>query len=87
MKIKAKTVEQVIEQIRLKVEKFSGKQMNMNEVAEWHSFLDEMADELHRIFTKDTLEMIPIATSLEGCPFMYCDKNTKCKEKCRYAKG
>ena len=42
MKIKAKTVEQVIEQIRLKVEKFSGKQMNMNEVAEWHSFLDEM---------------------------------------------
>ena len=59
MKIKAKTVEQVIEQIRLKVEKFSGKQMNMNEVAEWHNFLDEMADELHRRFTKDTLEMIP----------------------------
>ena len=59
MKIKAKTVEQVIEQIRLKVEKFSGKQMNMNEVAEWHNFLDEMANELHRRFTKDTLEMIP----------------------------
>ena len=33
--------------------------MNMNEVAEWHNFLDEMADELHRRFTKDTLEMIP----------------------------
>ena len=49
----------MIEQIRLKVEKFSGKQMNMNEVAEWHNFLDEMADELHRRFTKDTLEMIP----------------------------
>lgn len=59
MNIKAKTVEQVIEQIRIKVEKFSGKQMNMNEVAEWHNFLDEMADELHRRFTKDTLEMIP----------------------------
>ncbi len=58
-KIKAKTVEQVIEEIRLKIEKWSGKQMNMNDVAYWHNYLNEMADELHRRFTKDTLEMIP----------------------------
>lgn len=24
------------------------------------------------------------STSLEGCPFMYCDSNSKCKYKCRY---
>ncbi len=26
----------------------------------------------------------PVATSLEGCPFMYCDRNPHCEGKCRY---
>lgn len=26
----------------------------------------------------------PKATSLEGCPFNYCDSNPKCEGKCRY---
>lgn len=25
-----------------------------------------------------------IPTSLEGCPFMYCDSNPECKQTCRY---
>ena len=29
----------------------------------------------------------PVPTSLEGCPFMYCDKNPKCEGECRYAKS
>lgn len=58
-KIKAKTVEQVIEEIRLKVEDYSGKKMSIDEQGEWFDFLNDMADELHRRFTKDTLEMIP----------------------------
>ena len=28
----------------------------------------------------------PKATSLEGCPFNYCDSNPKCEGKCRYNK-
>lgn len=58
-KIKAKTVEQVVEEIRLKIEKYSGRKMSTNESEEWNSFLEEMTDELHKRFTKDTLEMIP----------------------------
>jgi|GEM_PF-2977031 len=26
------------------------------------------------------------ATSLNGCPFMYCDSNPKCENSCRYSK-
>ncbi len=26
----------------------------------------------------------PKPTSLEGCPFNYCDSNPKCEGKCRY---
>lgn len=26
-----------------------------------------------------------VATSLQGCPFNYCDSNPKCEGKCRYA--
>lgn len=26
----------------------------------------------------------PKATGLSDCPFMYCDKNPKCEDKCRY---
>jgi len=28
---------------------------------------------------------MPASTSLDGCPFHYCDKNPKCEDKCRYA--
>ena len=28
---------------------------------------------------------MPASTSLEGCPFHYCDNNPKCESKCRYA--
>lgn len=28
---------------------------------------------------------LPSSTSLDGCPFHYCDSNPKCEEKCRYA--
>jgi hypothetical protein len=27
---------------------------------------------------------LPASTSLDGCPFHYCDKNPKCEIKCRY---
>lgn len=57
--MRVKTVEQVIEEIRIRVEKYSGRSMSIDEQDEWLDFLDEMADELHRRFTKDTLEMIP----------------------------
>lgn len=27
----------------------------------------------------------PVSTSLDGCPFHYCDSNPKCTERCRYS--
>lgn len=30
---------------------------------------------------------LPASTSLEGCPFHYCDKNPVCETKCRYNKN
>lgn len=57
--LKAKTVDQVIETIINKVEKYSGKTMTKDERDTWHDWLDDQAMELHRRFTKDTLEMIP----------------------------
>ena len=40
------------------------------------------------VYQKDFLINVKkeqIATSLEGCPFNYCDSNPKCDGKCRYA--
>lgn len=30
---------------------------------------------------------LPASTSLDGCPFHYCDKNPKCEGNCRYNNG
>jgi len=30
-------------------------------------------------------EEIKALSSLDGCPFHYCDSNPVCKEKCRHA--
>lgn len=64
--MKVKTVEQVINEIIIKVEKWSGKKMSDSEKEKWYDWLDDKTMELHQRFTKDTLEMIPKIKFTDG---------------------
>jgi hypothetical protein len=51
-------------------------------------YLIKQLEENQREFGKELLEKEKnknnIPTSLDGCPFNYCDSNPKCEIKCRY---
>jgi len=55
--MKAKTKEQIVEEIRLKIEKYANRKMTIDEQGEWFEFLMDTIDDLYDTVTKDILEM------------------------------
>ena len=52
------------------------------DVSSWESTVEAFAKAKAEL--EATEKPKSVATSLEGCPFMYCDRNPHCEGKCRY---